>query len=151
MDEFVKLLCVELDYVKHETEGELIHIYVKSNRPEANCPYCGVTANKVHSRYERRFRDLPIQGKKVEIVLDNLKYFCNNPECSHKTFAESFDFLPFKGKRSRRLTETILELSLNVSSVTASAILKKGTADVGKSTICNLLKKGLDNRQKQNC
>ena len=146
MDEFVKLLCGELSYVKHETDGEIIRIYVKSNRYEANCPYCGEIAKKAHSRYERRFRDLPIQGKKVEIVLDNLKYFCNNPECGRKTFAESFECLPFKGKRSRRLTEAIVELSLNVSSVTASALLKKGTADVGKSTICNLLKKELLHR-----
>jgi hypothetical protein len=86
-----------------------------------------------------------MQGKKVEIVLDNRKYFCKNPSCDHKTFAEAFECLPHKGKRSRRLTEAIIEISLNVSSVTAAATLRKGTADVGKSTICNLLKKGLSN------
>ena len=143
MDEFVKLLCKDLEYERHEIDGDVIYIYVKSCREKAKCPYCGMTGKRVHSRYERRFRDLPMQGKKVEIVLENQKYFCNNFECGHKTFAESFDCLPFKGKRSRRLTESIIELSLNVSSVTAAAMLRKGTADVGKSTICNLLKKGL--------
>jgi len=145
MDEFVKLLCKDLEYVTHEIAGNLIYIYVKSNRSEAECPYCGMVGRRVHSHYERRFRDLPMQGKKVEIVLDNQKYFCNNPDCGRKTFAESFDFLPFKGKRSLRLTESIIELSLNVSSVTAASMLRRRTADVGKSTICNLLKKGLSN------
>ena len=145
MKEIVKLLNKDLKYVRHEINEDLMYIYVKSSRKEAKCPYCGEIGKRIHSRYERRFRDLPIQGKKVEIVLDNLKYFCDNPECGHKTFAETFDCLPYKGKRSKRLTESIIALSLNVSSITASSILKKGTADVGKSTICNLLKKGPQN------
>ena len=145
MDEFVKMLCVNLEYASHEIVEDLIYINVKSNRVAPECPYCGEVGKRVHSRYERRFRDLPIQGKKAEIVLDNLKYFCENSDCSHKTFAESFECLPFKVKRSKRLTESIIELSLNVSSITAASMLKKGTADVGKSTICNLLKKELSN------
>lgn len=145
MDEFVKLLCPDFDYIDHEVKKDLVLINVKSNRAEVKCPYCGMIGKRLHSHYVRRFRDLPMQGKKVEIVLDNQKYFCDNPECGHTTFAESFDCLPFKGKRSRRLTESIIELSLNVSSVTAAAMLRKGTADVGKSTICNLIKKGLSN------
>jgi hypothetical protein len=67
--------------------------------------------------------------------------FCNNPECGHKTFAEAFDFLPHKAKKSNRLTDEIINISLNVSSVTASEILRSRTVDVGKSTICSLLKK----------
>jgi transposase len=145
MQELVELLCRDFEYVTHQICGDTLYINVKSRRTEAKCPYCGMISRRVHSRYERRFGDLPMQGKKVDIVLDNRKYFCKNPECTKKTFAESFECLPFKGKRSRRLTEAIIELSLNVSSVRASSILKKGTADVGKSTICNLLKKGLSN------
>ena len=141
MRELVKLLCKDFQYVRHEIDGDLICIYVKSKRREAECPYCGAMSESVHSKYERRFRDLPIQGKKVEMIVDNKNYFCKNPECTHKTFAETFECLPFKGKRSKRLTDAIIELSLNVSSVTASETLRKGTADVGKSTICNLLKK----------
>jgi transposase len=145
MDEFVKQLCKEFDYESHETGPDLVYIYVKSNRAEVKCPYCGATGRRIHSWYERRFRDLPIQGKKVEVVVNNRKYYCPNQECRHTTFAESFDCLPFKGKRSRRLTESIMDISLSMSSVAAAATLRKGTADVSKSTICNLLKKGLSN------
>ena len=142
MNELVKELCEDFEYIRHETDGDLIYIYVESNREVGECPYCGTKSGRRHSHYERRFRDLPMQGKKVEIVLNNIKYFCPNPDCGHKTFAEVFGCLPFKGKRSRRLTEAIIDLSLNVSSITAAATLGKGTADVGKSTICNLLKRG---------
>ena len=145
MDDLVKLLSADLDYESHEISGDKLYIRVKSNRKEPECPYCGKRSTSVHSRYERSFSDLPIQGKKVTILLENRKYFCKNHNCEHKTFAETFDCLPFKGKRSKRLTEAIIEVSLNVSSVNAASTLRRGTADVGKSTICSLLKKGLSN------
>lgn len=141
MDEMVKLLDKNLEYVDHEIEDGVMYIHVISNRNDATCPYCGRISRRVHSKYERRFRDLPMQGKKVEIIINNRKMFCDNANCEHKTFAESFDCLPFKGKRSQRLTDEIVNLSLSVSSMAAAEILKKSTADVGKSTICSLLKK----------
>jgi len=94
-----------------------------------------------NSRYERSFGDLPIQGKKVEIVIDNRKMLCGNKECPYKTFAETFACLPFKGKRSTRLTDEIVRISMEMSSVSAAAMMQKGIAKIGKSTICNLLKK----------
>ena len=51
---------------------------------------------------------------------------CVTPDCPHTTFAETFAFLPPKGKKSRRLQDKIIELSLNVSSLTASELLKGG-------------------------
>ena len=141
MDELVKMLDEDLEYIEHKRVGSTIYIHVRSTREAAFCPYCGTESRQVHSRYERRFKDLPIQGKKVEIVLSNMKYFCGNPNCTHKTFAEPFSCFPFKGKRSNRLTEEIVRVSMEVSSVTASAMLRKGVAEIGKSSICNLLKK----------
>ena len=80
-------------------------------------------------------------GMKSRIIIENRKMFCPNSECGHKTFAETFGFISPKAKKSRRLLEKIINVSLNVSSVNAADMLKDGIADVGKSTICNLLKK----------
>gem|GEM_PF-2321709 len=96
---------------------------------------------KTHSHYDRSFQDLPMQNKKVMVILSNRKMFCHNPECEHTTFAETFDFLPAKAKRTKRLEDEIINLSMNVSSLTASSLLTTSVAKVGKSTICNLLKK----------
>lgn len=76
MDEIIKLLDPVLDYIRHEIEKDIIYIYVKSNREGFKCPHCGKASTKVHSRYERSFQDLPIQGYKVVIVLTNRKFFC---------------------------------------------------------------------------
>jgi transposase len=141
MDSLIKTADPNFKYVRHETENGVMRIFVKSTRQEAQCPHCGGVSDKVHSLYFRKFRDLPIQDKKVEIVIDNRKFFCLNPDCAHKTFAESFECLPKMGRRSRRLTEAIMETATNLSSVAASKTLKRRTADIGKSTICRLLKK----------
>ena len=88
------------------------------------------------------FRILPIMGKKTKAIIENRKFFCDNPDCTIATFAERFDFLEQNGKKTKRLIDKIIEdISLNTSSVTASRTLKDGIAEVGKSTICNILKK----------
>ncbi|MBQ8040809.1 MAG: transposase family protein [Lachnospiraceae bacterium] len=141
MDEFIKLLDPNLDYICHEIIGDTIVIHVASNKEEVICPYCGCASSKKHSVYERSFQDLPVMGMKSRIVLSNRKMFCTNPECSRTTFAEPFSFIGPKAKKSNRLLDKIVDVSLNVSSLNAADILKNGIADVGKSTICNLLKK----------
>lgn len=147
MDEMIKLLDANLQYVIHKIIGNTIFINVVSNRKVVICPYCGSPSLKVHSHYERSFQDLPIQGKKVRVILNNRKMFCNNPNCNHTTFAESFDFLKFKAKKTKRLENEIINISMNVSSLTATDLLKYSVADVGKSTICNLLKKRYTNHK----
>ena len=145
MKEIVEMIDENLEYERHEIEEAGIKIYVKSKRREVECPFCGEKSRKVHSVYERRFQDLPIGGKKVEIVIANRKYFCRNKECENTTFAETFDCLAYNARRSNRLTEEIVRVSSEVSSITASELLRKSVANVGKSTICELLKKRKDN------
>lgn len=141
MDEFIKLLDKNLEYVNYEIVNDTCYITVLSNRKEVKCPFCGQISTKVHSTYERTFQDLPIQGKKVIMIIKNRKMFCNNLDCNHTTFAERFMFLNKKAKKTKRLEEEIARLSLNCSSIAATEILKKNTVDVGKSTICSILKK----------
>lgn len=141
MNEFIKLLDKNLRYIKHEINDDTVTIWVESIRTEVVCPYCKTPSTRIHSRYERSFQDLPMQGKKVIIIIHNRNFFCSNKECTHKTFAETYDFLAPKGKKTKRLENEILNISMNVSSITASNILSKSIAKVGKSTICNLLKK----------
>jgi transposase len=141
MDEIIKLLDCSLEYVTHEIIDNTIYIEVISNRQASRCPYCGSESDKVHSYYMKSFQDLPIQGHKVIITIKNRKMFCNNTNCSKKTFAETFEFLAPNAKKSARLDNEIINISMNVSSLAAEQIIKNRIATVGKSTICNLIKK----------
>lgn len=59
-EEPVKLLDVDLEYVSHEIDSGTLFIHVVSSQKKAVYPCCGKTSCRVHDRYERRFRDLPI-------------------------------------------------------------------------------------------
>jgi transposase len=142
MKEVIKLLDEDLKYVKHEIKGPELWIEIKSVREEAKCPYCGQSSRHIHSRISRKLKDLPIQGKKVILCLEQRKYFCKNKKCRYKTFAERFNFFDSKATKTHRLQEEILRVALTQSSVAASRYLRASVADVGKSTICNLVKKG---------
>lgn len=107
MNALVKLLDENLEYQSHSLDGDTIYLTVSSIRNEISCPFCGMTATKVNSVYMRSFQDLSIQDKKVVITLINKKFFCENSSCVHKTFAERFDFIKDKQKKTIRLEKTI--------------------------------------------
>jgi len=71
MDEFIKMLDENLEYLGHEILDDMVIIHVASNRKEVRCPYCGSISNKRHSTYERSFQDLPIMGKKCKLIINN--------------------------------------------------------------------------------
>jgi len=141
MEEIIKLLDNNLAYIKHEIAGDTINIYAESSRERVCCPSCGEESGKVHSRKLRKIQDLPMAGRKVNIILLRRKIFCGNPECGHKTFTEPYEFIGSKSRKTKRLQDEILRVSLTQSSLSASKYLRRSVADVGKSTICNMLKK----------
>ena len=132
IEELIETPDENLQYLSHETIGGTINIYVESRRDVATCPYCGENSVHVHSRYYRVLQDLPIQDKKSRIVLLNRKYLCGNPKCSHKTFAETYEFYKPKATKTERLQAEILRISLTQSSIAASNYLRHSVAEVGK-------------------
>ena len=104
-------------------------------------PYCGTSSMKVHSQYVREFHDLAIQGLQTKICLHNKKYFCINPDCPKRTFAQRFDFIACKAKKTDRVQIEILRVAMEMSSVSASDYLRNYGIEVSKPVICELIKK----------
>jgi hypothetical protein len=82
MNELLKMLDKHLVLEKFDMVDDVIYLHIKSNSSEAICPYFNTNSNKVHSHYTSGFQNLPIQGKKTIIILNNQKIFCQNPNCS---------------------------------------------------------------------
>ena len=72
--------------------------------------------------------------------------FCTNENCNKYTFAERFDFIDDKAKKTKRLIEEIIRISLTQSSISSSEYLIKTTVNIKKSSICNYLKKRNNNK-----
>lgn len=141
MKEMIKMLDKKLRYEKHKINSEEIRIWVKSRQKVLTCPWCGRKSKKVHSTYSRTIQDMPISGKKVYIEITSRKMFCSSADCRRKTFAEQYDFVGAKGKKSLRLEKEIINIARNSSSTEAARMLNRSTVKISSGTVRNLLKK----------
>ncbi len=78
-------------------------------------------SGRVHSTYGRRLADAPAGGHRVLIRLAVRRFFCGNPDCPKKTFAEQIDGLTSRRARrtpplARALTAIALALACRAGS-----------------------------------
>ena len=66
-------------------------------------PRCQVASSARHSSYQRRFWDLPIQGRPVRIRLTVCRWQCRNAECGQSIFTERLPgIVDPRGRQTRR-------------------------------------------------
>ena len=145
MVEFIKELDPEYQLDKYNVKKDLVVFYISSSNKELVCPYCGATSHRVHSFYDREIQDLPMQNKKVILLVKTRKMFCDNKDCTKRTFSERHKFTDLKGKMTHRLEKNIIEKSTLLSSINASNILRAENIIISKSSICAMLKKNTHN------
>jgi transposase len=78
--------CLHL--LQLEAEGRMITATVTTTAPQARCPLCACSSEKVHSRYIRVLADLPWMSCAVRLELHARRFFCLNPDCQRKIFVE---------------------------------------------------------------
>jgi len=83
--------------------GQTLFLTVRSSRRTGSCPDCAVSAEKVHSQYVRTLADVPLMEYAVQLHVQVRRFFCCNPACGRKTFAEQFpDLTPTYARRTHR-------------------------------------------------
>lgn len=145
MDEFIKMLSTDYELVDFKIKDTQIIFEIASAKKSCTCPFCGMTSSRVHSTYQREIQDLPLHNKQTVLLVHTRKMFCGNPDCQATTFAERHPFVSKNGKKTDRLVTNILNTSLQLSSISASRLLKTASVKVCKSSICTLLKKNAIN------
>jgi len=78
---------LHIEHIERE-EDRSYHMFAHCNLTYGTCPYCGHVSQRIHSRYMRTIHDLSILGHPVFITFEARKFFCDNPLCHRKTFAE---------------------------------------------------------------
>src|SRR5271166_3611829 len=76
----------------------------------AACPRCQIASSARHSSYQRRFWDLPIQGRPVRITLTVGRWQCRNPDCWQSIFTERLLGMVDPRARQTRRAAGILRL-----------------------------------------
>src|ERR671921_3006878 len=92
--------------------GEVIVFALRTVAPEAHCPLCGHPSQRIHSRYLRTLADLPWQGIPVRFHLVARKFFCDNPACQRRIFAEPLASVAQRyAHKTCRLADALQELA----------------------------------------
>ena len=60
-----------------DQQEQMVVIRVRSTQPP-RCPTCTSDRVSYHSRYDRRLRDLPWQGRQVQLRLRTRRFRCRN-------------------------------------------------------------------------
>src|SRR5450631_4076431 len=78
----------ELLAVESMDERESKIIIRVQGKDTPRCPACAGSRVSYHSRYYRTLRDLPWQGRPVQIQLHIRRFRCRNADCQRKIFAK---------------------------------------------------------------
>ena len=140
-EELIKVLDDKLEVTDTKKVNDIIYITCKISISNASCPYCGCTSNLVHSKYIRTINDLPIQNNQVKLLVITRKFFCQNLECTHKTFSENLSFVGSKAVKTNRLIECIKNIALRDNSMDAVRTLKETGINVSSNTVLRIVKK----------
>lgn len=125
---------IQLEQVEYI--DETYRLFARCLLPFGECPYCGVRSHHVHSRYTRTISDLSILGHRVIMTFESRKFFCTNPECRRKTFAEQPGDEIFRyRRRTRRCEMVVTQHGLKCSSESARKLLYATGINVSGDTV----------------
>jgi transposase len=83
-------------------------LVVSARRPSADCPHCGCSSARVHSRYTRRVADLPWHGVAVRLDLHTRRFCCVNELCQRRIFCERLpSVVAAYARKTARLTSAL--------------------------------------------
>jgi transposase len=101
-----------------------LDIYARRCVATLPCPDCRQISEKEHSNYQRHPDDLPCFGFRVQLHLRVRRFFCHHPECSRRTFAETFpEIVGYKARRTQRLKQQQLAIAFAVSGEVGRGLL----------------------------
>ena len=80
----------------------------------AHCPLCQAPTGRVHSRYQRTLRDLPLVQFSLTLLLEVCKFFCLNEACQRRIFTERLPSLvaPW-ARRTARYPKHLIAMGWN--------------------------------------
>ena len=112
-----------------------------SEQTNLTCPDCGQAASRVHSHYTRTLSDLPWVNRRVRLIIQVRRFFCDNRDCTRRTFTEGLTGLAGpRARRSERLADTQRQLGLAVGGEAGSRLASRLTMSTSPDTLLRLVR-----------
>jgi len=123
-----------------ERAGSLV-LHLEPTRSAVPCPSCGHLSARRHSRYQRRPLDLPWRGVAVRLRIQTRRFFCDEPDCPRKVFAERFPArLPAFARRTERATDLLISIVQRTSAEAGARPAHAAGVPVSPDTLLRLVR-----------
>ena len=121
-------------------DPEHITIIARPRSRTAACISCGQSSRRVHSVYQRCLRDLPWQGRAVQIYVRVRRFRCLNPCCCRCTFAEPLSGIaPRSARRTTRLAEIQRSVALATGGELGARLTRRLAIPVSPDTLLRMI------------
>jgi transposase len=123
-----------------ELAGSRVFIWARARAADGVCPRCGQPSGRVHSTYQRRLADAAVGGHRVLIRLAVRRFFCGNPGCPKKTFAEQVSGLTSRrARRTPPLAQTLTAVALALAGRAGARLAAVLDLAVSRSSLLRLI------------
>ena len=140
LEDLYPLSTFRLEKISQSSSNEII-LRATSLSKTANCPYCNTLSKRRHSSYIRRPQASPCCEHQVRLMLTVNRYFCENPDCSHRTFVERLpETVQFYAHRTKRLNGLLNMMAFEMSAEAAARVSKRWNIQVSPDTILRLVR-----------
>ena len=88
-------------------------IHAETAMTMAQCPDCGVQSRARHSSYLRHLKDLPIQGRAVQLTVRVGRWRCRNTACKRQIFCQplSNEVTQKHARETKRFRDTVQRIA----------------------------------------
>ena len=134
--------CPDLLLEEITCEGQTLFLTVRSSKKAVACPHCAKVAAKVHSRYSRTLADVSLMDYAVRLRVQVRRFFCSNPACARKTFAEPFaDLVVPHARRTNRQASRLRGIAKELGGRPAARESENVLMPVSRHTMLRLLRR----------
>ena len=125
-----------------EDEGVMV-VSARSAAERRQCPRCGRSSGRVHSRYVRTIADLPCAGRKVRLRLTARRFVCEATFCQQRIFAERFEdhVVAEHSRRTARLEHIVHHLGLALGGRPAAGLAKRLMVPISNDTLLRVVRR----------
>jgi transposase len=118
-----------------------------ASREAAHCPDCGVLSKARHSSYERRLKDLPIQGQLVELTVRVGRWRCRNRDCPRRVFCQRLpETAPTHARQTKRFGEVGHAIAHALGGRAGERLSRRLGIPVGRNALLRRVKRWAQSR-----
>jgi transposase len=119
-------------------DGDFV-IAIRGAATVCRCPMCSGICSRVHSQYRRRLADLPAAGVRIALILRMRRFFCDDLACERRIFAERFEAVGPRARRTSRLDDVIHCLAIALGGRPAASLSRRLNVKVSNDTLLRAL------------